>query len=157
MNRRLTAPLLLSVAALAFPAQAGAPSAASTWSAAVLANAKYVILAPRIEGNPNLVTGEQRAAILDAMKRDSAGAIKRRYPNATIVTDPQTPDAVKVTPVLTAPKALVPWAKLTAHLYFDLGEGQRVAVNDQFGLLTLWQHQGDAANYVYDRLAGKLP
>lgn len=157
MKRRLTLPLLLSVAALFLPAQAGAPSPASTWNAAVLASAKYVILPPRIEGNVNLVTEEQRAAILDAMRRDAAAAIKRRYPKATFVTDPQTPDAIKVTPVLTAPKALVPWAKLTAHLYFDLGDGGRVAVNDQFGLLTLWQQQADAANYVYDRLAGKLP
>ncbi|WP_081909036.1 hypothetical protein [Deinococcus sp. YIM 77859] len=141
----------------AWPTQAAAPTPAPSWSAAVLARATYVILPPRIEGNVNLVTGEQRTAILEAMRRDSARAIKRRYPQATIATDPQTPDAVKVTPVLTAPQALVPWAKLTAHLYFDLGDGQRVAVNDQFGLLTLWQQQADAANYVYDRLAQKLP
>lgn len=136
--------LLVGVVHAAAPAQAAPLSA--LWSAPTLAAATYVILEPRIEGNPNLVTGEQRAGILAAMKRDSAGAIKRHYPKATIVDDPQTPGAIKVTPVLVTPAALLPWAKLTASLHFDLG-GQRVTLNDEFGLLTLWQQQADAANY----------
>lgn len=152
--------LLLAGTALPGVAQAGAPAAApksAAWSAQTLASAKYVILAPRIEGNPNIVNAEQRAGILGAMQRDSGEAIKRRYPGATIVTDPQTPGAIKVTPILVAPGALLPWAKLTARLHFDLAGGQRVSVQDQFGLITLWQHQAEAANYLYNELAKKLP
>ncbi|GMA15021.1 hypothetical protein E5F05_11975 [Deinococcus metallilatus] len=163
MNKRFLAPILttlLSASALPALAQAAAAPPAplgNAWSAAALAGAKYVILDPRIEGNPNIVNDEQRAGILTAMKRDSAGAIKRHYPNATIVTDAQTPGVVKVTPVLVTPNALLPWAKLTARLDFDLGSGQRVILNDQFGLLTLWQYQAEAANYLYGELVKKLP
>lgn len=157
MNKPLTAFLLAAL--LGVPVQAAAPAQPPglTWTASTLASARYVILDPRIEGNPSLVSGEQRAGILAAMRRDSAGAIKRRYPNATIVSDPQTPGAVRVTPVLVTPRALVPWAKLTARLQFDLGGGQQVNLDNQFGLLTLWQQQADAANYLYDELVKKLP
>ena len=159
MHRLLTAPLLTGLLGVAVPAQATAPTQppVPTWTASTLSSAKYVILAPRIEGNPNLVSGEQRAGILAAMKRDSAGAIKRRYPNATIVTDAEVPGVVRVTPVLVAPNALLPWAKLTARLHFDLGGGKQVTLDDQFGLLTLWQQQADAANYLYNELVKKLP
>ncbi|MBB5233150.1 hypothetical protein [Deinococcus budaensis] len=155
----LALPLLLAGAALPGLAQAGAPAAQknAAWNAQTLANAKYVILPARIEGNANLVSAEQRAGILGAMQRDSGGAIKRRYPGATILTDPQTPGAIRVTPILVAPGALLPWAKLTARLHFDLAGGQRVSVQDQFGLITLWQHQAEAANYLYNELAKKLP
>lgn len=167
MHKVLTsASLALLLAGVALPglAQAGAPAAtpaappkSAAWSAQTLANAKYVILSPRIEGNPNIVSADQRAGILGAMQRDSGEAIKRRYPGATLVTDPQTPGAIKVTPILVTPGALLPWAKLTARLHFDLAGGQRVSVQDQFGLITLWQHQAEAANYLYNELAKKLP
>ena len=55
------------------------------------------------------------------------------------------------------PGSLVPWAKLTARLDFDLPAGRRVTLQDQFGLLTLWQHQHDAANFLYDQLVQRLP
>ncbi|GAA5512033.1 hypothetical protein Dcar01_00747 [Deinococcus carri] len=168
MKKRLTVPVLTALlGAFALPALAQATPAQTTpaqnaqlgaaWSAPTLANATYVILDPRIEGNPNIISGDQRTGILAAMKRDSAGAIKRHYPNAIIADNPQTPGAIKVTPVLQTPNALVPWAKLTAALHFDLASGQRVTLNDQFGLLTLWQHQAEAANFLYDQLAKRLP
>lgn len=159
MHKLPTVPLLAALLGVSLPAQAAAPTQPprAIWAASTLASAKYVILDPRIEGNPNIVSGEQRAGILAAMKRDSAGAIKRRYPSATIVTDPQTPGAVRVTPVLVTPRALVPWAKLTARLQFDLGGGQQVVLDDQFGLLTLWQQQAQAANFLYDELVKRLP
>lgn len=157
--------LRLSLAALllgltAAPAGAAAPTA--TWSADRLSRAQYVILAPRIEGDPKILKGEQWAGILGAMRRDSGGAIKRRYPGATILTGESDPGggaagAIRVTPVLVAPSALVPWAKVSARLDFDLPAGGRVSLNDSFGLLTLWQQQGEAANYVYDALARRLP
>lgn len=140
-------------------ASAGVPAAppSSSWSAGALGGATYVILDPRIEGNPNLLNPEQRAGILGAMRRDSGSAIKRRYPGATVVTDAGTPGAIRVTPVLVAPGALVPWAKLGARLDFDLPGGERVSLNDSFGLLTLWQQQAQAANYVYNQLVQRLP
>ncbi|WP_102125011.1 hypothetical protein [Deinococcus planocerae] len=134
------------------PAQPG-----PAWNAARLSTATYVILDPRIEGNPNVLNPEQRAGILGAMRRDTGGAIKRRYPGATVAADPATPGAVRVTPVLVAPGALVPWAKLSARLDFDLPGGERVSLNDSFGLLVLWQYQAEAANYVYGELVKRLP
>lgn len=156
---RTTLCLLAATLSLTATAQATAPGAAPAraWNVQTLASAKYVILAPQIQGNPNVLNAEQRAGILAAMQRDSAGAIQRHYPGATIVQDPQTPDAVRVTPVLVTPPALLPWAKLTARLHFDLGGGQNVVLDDQFGLLVLWQHQADAANYLYDQLVRQLP
>lgn len=150
---RLTAALLLGLAAA--PAWAAAPSAA--WTADQLSRAQYVILDPRIEGNPKLLSGEQWTGIVGAMRRDSGSAIKRRYPRATIVTGEATPQTIRVTPVLVAPGALVPWAKLSARLDFDLPDGERVSLNETFGLLTLWQQQAQAANYVYNELAKRLP
>ncbi|WP_264774585.1 hypothetical protein [Deinococcus aetherius] len=130
---------------------------ASAWNARTLGTATYVILDPRIEGNPNILNPEQRAGILGAMQRDSGSAIKRRYPGATVAADSGTPGAIRVTPVLVAPGALVPWAKLNARLDFDLPGGERVSLNETFGLLTLWQYQAEAANYVYGELAKRLP
>ncbi|AFD25615.1 hypothetical protein DGo_CA1688 [Deinococcus gobiensis I-0] len=116
-----------------------------------------MILDPRIEGNPGLLNAEQQAGILKAMRTDSAGAISRHYPNAKFVTDPATPGAVKVSPVLVTPGALVPWAKLSARLDLQLADGSPVSLNESFGLLTLWQQGPQAANYAYDRIAQRLP
>jgi hypothetical protein len=155
MHRRLNAAALAAL--LATPAQAGAPTPTATWSAETLSRAQYLILDPRIEGNPGVVNDEQRAGILSAMRRDSGEAIRRRYPQATIVTGAEMPGAIRVTPVLVAPGTLVPWAKLSARLDFDLPDGGRVSLNDTFGLLILWQHQAEAATYVYGELAKRLP
>ena len=126
-------------------------------NAAALSAATYVILDPRIEGNANLITGEQQAGVLAAMKRDSAGAITRRYPNAKIAADVNTPGAIKVTPVLIAPGSLTPWAKMSAQLNLDLADGNRISLVDSFNVLTLWQKGPEAANYAYDVLASKMP
>lgn len=159
MHRIPAASLLAALLGASLSARAATTPASPspTWTATTLATARYVILDPRIEGNPNLLNSEQRVGILAAMRRDSAGAIKRRYPRATIVADAGTPGVIRVTPVLVTPNALVPWAKLTARLQFDLGGGQLVTLDDQFGLLTLWQQQGQAANYTYDRLVQRMP
>ncbi|WP_027461301.1 hypothetical protein [Deinococcus murrayi] len=149
--------LLALTALLAAPLAPARAQAATAWSAQSLATARFVILPPQIQGNPNLISAEQQAALLAAMSRDSAGALKRRYPGASIVADARAPGVIKVSPVLVAPNALVPWAKLTARLDFELPEGQRVTVQDHFGLLTLWQQQHEAANFVYDQLVRRLP
>jgi hypothetical protein len=128
------------------------------WTGERLSTATYVILDPQMQGHPDLLGSAQRQGILDAMRRDSARALKRRYPGATIAAAGATvPDGIRVTPVLITPGALLPWLKLTAQLEFALPGGQRVVLGEQFGLLVLWQKQADAANYLYDRLARKLP
>lgn len=140
--------------ALTAGAQQGLPV---NWTAQRLSTATYVILAPEIRGNPNLISPEQRAGVLRAMRKDSGDAIKRHYPGATITTDTSAQNVIRVSPALVAPGVLLPWAKLTARLTFALPEGSRVVVNEQHALLTVWQHQTDAANFVFDRLAQQLP
>lgn len=133
-----------------------APAQPVTWSAASLAQASYAVQEPVWQGNTNLVSAEQRSGILRALKNDAAGALKRRYPAATIVAA-GTPGAIKVTPVLTAPQALVPWAKLSLNLNFELPSGAAQNVGESFGLLTLWQQGPEAANFAYDQMVKRLP
>ncbi|GAA0517241.1 hypothetical protein [Deinococcus depolymerans] len=152
MTRRLI-PLSISAALTVAAAQ---PAPAS-WSGQTLARATFVIQAPQIQGNANVVNADQRRGILEAMKRDSAGALKRRYPGATISSDPAAAGAIRVTPVLVAPAALLPWNKLSAQWQFVMPEGGNVVLKQDFGVLTLWQKQAEAANYMYDVLAQRLP
>ncbi|GGR55290.1 hypothetical protein GCM10008959_16120 [Deinococcus seoulensis] len=136
---------------------ASAQAVPANWNSAALASSTFVILDPQIQGNPNVVSAQQRQGVLEAMKRDSAGAIKRRYPNAVIAADPATPGAVQVRPVLVTPSVLAPWNKLTAQLEFRMPAGNNVILKQDFGVLTLWQKQAEAANYMYDVLAQRLP
>lgn len=128
----------------------------ANWTNARLSTATYVILDPQMLG-PSLLGGGDQTSVLDAMRRDSGNALKRRYPGAAISEDAGNPQAIRVTPVLVTPSALLPWLKLTARLEFALPEGNRVIVGQDFGLLTVWQHQSEAANFVYDQLAQRLP
>lgn len=151
-------PLLLLSGALAqTEAQTPQPTLSANWNSARLSSATYVILDPQMLGNPNLVSDSDRGSVLDAMRRDSAGALKRRYPGATISRDLNDAQAIRVTPILVTPGSLLPWLKLTARLDFALPEGNRVTVVQDFGMWTVWQHQAEAANYVYDQLALRLP
>ncbi len=106
---------------------------------------------------PNLLGGSDQASVLAAMRRDAGGALKRRYPGATISRDLASPQAIRVTPVLQTPSALLPWLKLTARLDFALPEGERVSVGQEFNLWSVYQHQAEAANFVYDQLTQRLP
>ncbi|MDP9763211.1 hypothetical protein [Deinococcus enclensis] len=164
MTRLLPSTALLTALALTVPAAlpgAGAAPAASAaadlMTRARLAQATYVIQAPEIRGNPNLLNGEQRETILRAMKTDSGAAIKRRYPQATITTDGATPNAIRVTPILITPGALLPWLSMGAQLQLDFPEGRRVILSESHSVLTVYQHQADAANFVFDSLSQKLP
>jgi len=127
------------------------------WSPAVLAGASYVILPPRIEGNSKVLNAQQRQVILKSMRQDLAQAIKRRYPRATVVAEAGSGEAVKVTPVVEAPRALLPWTKLMVRLVFELRNGEHVVLKNQFNLLTLWRQQDNAARYVYDKMVKDLP
>ena len=133
----------------------GVPSAAE-WNPQTLGSASYAIAEPVWEGSAALVSAEQRSGIVSALRRDSEGALKRRYPQATFVPV-GTPGAVRVTPAIVAPSALVPWAKLTVRLDLDLPSGNKASLSESFGLLTLWQQGAEAANYAFDVLAKRLP
>ncbi|UQN04886.1 hypothetical protein [Deinococcus sp. QL22] len=148
---------VLALAPAPYAAAATPPTlVVAGWNTAQLATASYAILEPQVEGNSNLVSAEQRSSILAAMKRDSAGAIVRRYPSAKIV-EVATPGAINVTPTFVAPNSLVPWAKLGGRLAFQLPEGQQMVVQETFGLGTLFQHGGEFVNFMYDTLAKRLP
>lgn len=149
---------LLATALPCAQAQAPAGPFPAAWNSAGLSTATFVILEPQLVG-PNLLGGSDQGSVLAAMRRDSAGALKRRYPRATVVLtqDAARAQAIRVTPVLKTPGALLPWLKLTARLDFALPGGEQVSVAQDFGLLTVWQHQAEAANFVYDQLAQRLP
>ncbi|SEJ68437.1 hypothetical protein SAMN04488058_11445 [Deinococcus reticulitermitis] len=156
-----TAALLLvpfaSAQTPAAPPVAQVPGAAPVgWTNAALATASYALHEPVWEGGTGLVSEEQRQGILRAMKNDSGQAITRRYPAVRWVA-PGTPGAVKVTPVIVAPGALLPWATLGVRLDLELPTGSRVSLRENFSLLTLWQQGPQAANYAYDQLARQLP
>ncbi|CAM3673493.1 hypothetical protein [Deinococcus frigens] len=151
---------LLTTLLLAAQAQTSAQTAATAlpapWTTARLATATYVILDPQMTG-PSLIGGSDQSSVLAAMRRDSGGALKRRYPGATISADAANPQAIRVTPVLKTPSALLPWLKLTARLDFALPEGERISVGQDFTLWDVYQHRAEAANFVYDQLAQRLP
>ncbi|OLV17935.1 hypothetical protein [Deinococcus marmoris] len=147
---------LLLPAQMSAQAQTPATALPAAWTGARLATATYVILDPQMVG-PNLLGGSDQASVLDAMRRDSGNALKRRYPGATISTDATNAGAIRVTPVLNTPSALLPWLKLTARLDLTLPEGDRVSVGQEFTLWDVYQHRAEAANFVYDQLAQRLP
>lgn len=152
-----TALLTLTATAVATTALAQAPATPPSWNNATLSKASYVIMEPVIEGNAGgMVNAEQMAQIVTALKHDSAGAIMRHYPSAQIVTDVNTPGAIKVTPTFVTPSALAPWAKLTATMTLDLPDG-RVQLVDTFSVLTLWQQGWNVVNYAADKLVAKMP
>lgn len=156
LSRTLLAALTLGTAS-AMTASAVTPITAPTWTREGLAAATYVILEPRVEGNINLVGADQRKSILEAMKRDSAGAIVRRYPTAKIATNAATPGAIRVTPTFIAPRSLVPWAKLGGKLDFELPGGQKMSAREDFGISILLQKRSEFVNYMYDTVVKQLP
>ncbi|MBB6017486.1 hypothetical protein [Deinococcus radiopugnans] len=156
LRASLTSAALLSPLVLSAHAQTPAAPLPTDWSSARLSSATYVILDPQLVG-PNLLGGSDQTSVLAAMRRDAGGALKRRYPGATISRDAASPQAIRVTPVLQTPGALLPWLKLTARLDFALPGGERVSVGQEFSLWSVYQHQSEAANFVYDQLALRLP
>lgn len=147
----------LSAALLNVALALGSAQAPGGWTHQRLSRATYLILPPQIQGNQNLISAEQRQGVLRALRKDSGDAILRRYPNGRVTQEETAPGAVRVTPVLTAPAALVPWAKLSVSLSFDLPGGGRVVMNEPFGLMTLVRQGPQAANYAFDQIARRLP
>ncbi len=150
-------PLSPSLAEAAPSAQTQPGTPASTpWTRSSLQAATYVVLAPSLEGHPATLNPDQQKSVLAAMQRDLQGAMSRKYPSAHFVSDPATPGAITLRPVLTVPGALLPWNTFQARVELRQG-GMAAVVQDSFGVLEVYQHQADAANYLFDRLASKLP
>lgn len=159
-GRRVICFTLATVGVAAAPLPAGAlgtEKKADVWSASSMSSARYIILPPRIEGNPDGITAHQRKVVLRSMRHDLAGSLKRRYPEAIVVTAPEGHDVVRVTPVITTPKVLLPWGQLGLKLIFERKSGEQLLLKKQFSLLSLWNQQDDAATYAYDKLIKQLP
>ena len=156
--RRTVPRLLILVPLLGGAALARGPAPLpSGWTHEAMAQATYLILPPQVQGNQNLISAEQRQGVLRALRKDSGDAILRRYPKGRVIHEGAATGAVRVTPVLTSPAALVPWAKLSVSLTFDLPDGGQMVMNEPFGLMTLVQRGPDAANYAFDQIARRLP
>lgn len=123
-----------------------------------LQGATYVIMPPVVQGNTGLVNADQLKEIIGAMSRDSANALKRRYAAAQFTQDVNAPNVIRVTPIMVAPNALVPWATLQGQLILqDSATGQQLVSKGSYGLLTVYNHRADAANFVFDQLTQQLP
>lgn len=147
---------LLSLTGLTLLSPALAQALPASWNASALSTSTYVVLDAKVIGNTALVSQDQMNSILAAIKRDSAGAIKRKYPNAKIANDIATPNAILVQPTLTAPSALVPWAKMSLRYDLTLPDGS-VALVDNFSVMEVYRHSWNAMNYVGDRMIGRMP
>lgn len=122
-----------------------------------LQTATYVILPPVIQGNASLIGGSDMKEVLGAMSRDSQGALQRRYPGAHFTTDANVPNVVRVTPQMQAPSALVPWANVGARWVLQSQGSPDLVLQQDFSLWTVYLHRAEAANFVFDQLAQRLP
>ncbi len=128
----------------------------SLWTHAGLQAATYVVLAPSLEGTPAALSLDQPKSVLSAMQCDLQGAMLRKYPGAKFVTDASTPGVISLRPVLVVPASLLPWNHFQARVELGQSAGQAV-IRDNFGVLEVYGHQSDAANYLFDQLVKKLP
>ena len=115
-----------------------------------------MVLAPSLEGTPSALSPDQQKSVLSAMQRDLQGAMLRKYPGAKFVTDASTPGVISLRPVLVVPASLLPWNHFQARVELGQSAGQAV-IKDNFGVLEVYGHQSDAANYLFDQLVKKLP
>ncbi len=139
------------------PAEAASSVASGPLSRERLQTATYVILPPVVQGNASLIGGSDMQAVLGAMSRDSQGALHRRYPGAHFTTDANMPGVVRVTPQMQAPSALVPWANIGARWVFQAQGAPDLVLQQNFSLWTVYLHRAEAANFVFDQLAQRLP
>lgn len=169
MNKTL--PLTLTLLALSLPAMAQttpaqpastqaspaqATAAQPAWTQASLQAATYTVLPPTLEGHPEALNADQQKSVLTAMQHDLQGAVTRKYPNAKFVTDANTPGVIKLHPVLVVPATLAFWNSFQARVELAQSGGNAV-VQDSFGVLDVFSHGANAANYLFDKLIAKLP
>lgn len=128
----------------------------ASWNRGTLAHATYLVKDAQVSGNSKLVSADQLKIILAAMKRDSQGALKRRYPAAKFTDDTKASGVIVVQPTLIAPARLLPWAKLGLKYDLRLAEGT-VTLTDTFKVMELYTQRAQAMNYAADRLMSKMP
>ena len=56
-----------------------------------------------------------------------------------------------------APGALVPWANIGARWVFQAQGAPDLVLQQNFSLWTVYLHRAEAANFVFDQLAQRLP
>ncbi|WP_161881607.1 hypothetical protein [Deinococcus alpinitundrae] len=139
------------------PVEATSTAASGPLSRERLQTATYIILPPVVQGNASLIGGSDMQSVLGAMSRDSQGALHRRYPGAHFTTDASMPGVVRVTPQMQAPSALVPWANIGARWVFQAQGAPDLVLQQNFSLWTVYLHRAEAANFVFDQLAQRLP
>lgn len=155
-NTKPAAPLAQAQTAAAVSAPAASTIQPAAWTNADLKFATYVVLAASMDGEPDTFSADQQRLLLTAMQHDLQGALMRRYPAAIFVTDPSTPGAIVMRPVLTVPVALVASNSFQARVEIHQNGGNAV-LKDTFSMLELYLHQENAANYIFDKLIAKLP
>ncbi|GAA3999663.1 hypothetical protein GCM10022631_08220 [Deinococcus rubellus] len=139
------------------PAGAATSPSSGPLSRERLQAATYVILPPVVQGNASLIGSSDMQSVLGAMARDSQGAIHRRYPGAHFTDDANAPGVIRVTPQMLAPSALVPWANIGASWVFQAQGAPDLVLQQNFSLWTVYLHRAEAANFVFDQLAQRLP
>lgn len=128
----------------------------ASWNRGTLAKATFLVKDAQVSGNSKLVSDDQLKIILAAMKRDSQGALKRRYPGAKFTNDTRASGVIVVQPTLIAPSKLLPWAKLGLKYDLMLAEGT-VTLTGTFKVMELYTQRAQAMNYAADRLMSKMP
>lgn len=151
------APATTAPAPVAVPAPAPEVIANGPLTRQRLQNGLYAVLPPVIQGNPNLVSGSDMASIVASMVRDSQGAIKRHYPAANFTSDTNAAGVIRVTPQMVTPSALVPWANIGAAWVIQSAGNPDLVLKQDFSLWAVYLHRADAANFVFDQLAQRLP
>lgn len=151
LSRTLMVVVLLTVSSL---------SSAAKWPklwAETLPTGTYLVLKPKMEGNIGFIKKKDLPVILKALRGDSQRAIQKRYPKAKFVTDAQTPNVIKVLPVMHIPQAFTPWSKVKVGLHLQLASGKRARVTQSLNIVTVANQGPEAANYAFEQVAKKLP
>ena len=149
-----TVPAVTPIAAA--PAVAQAATMQPTWTKAELQGATYMVLTASMDGEPDTFSADQQRTLLTAMEHDLQGAVMRKYPAARFVTDPSIPGVITLRPVLTVPAALVLSNSVQVRVEMRQNEGSMI-LKDNFGMLELYLHQTEVANYIFDKMVSDLP
>ncbi|ADV67176.1 hypothetical protein [Deinococcus maricopensis] len=158
MSRRFLSLMLPALLGFAGPATAQTDPAPITLTKASLSGARFVVLPARVEGDTNVVSSVQLQQAVAAINRNLPVSLKGRYPGATITTDVNDAGAVRVTPVLVAPKALNIFNQLDARLELQMpGDARTYVVKRSYGLLSLVTAGGNADMVVLNGLTTQLP
>jgi hypothetical protein len=151
----VTPPATPAPAAPAQTAPVQAPGTAP-WGQTDLQAATYVLLAPGIDGDVKRLNPDEQKMVIGIMQQGLQAAVQKKYPAARFVSDPATPGVIALHPVLTVPQNLSFSSQFQARVELSQG-GQNAVVQDTFSVLELYFHQKSAGDFVFGRLANKLP